>query len=519
MNDEPEPAVSKSSFLADSDHRQFRGAFSGDNRRFTMKPKQTKPSVLRLLPAAAMIFLLGGCMVGPNYKKPAVKTPEAFRAAPTGTPDAKSIANLQWFEVFSDPELQKLIQTSLVENYDLRDAVARVDAARANLGITRSYLYPNVGAGGAIQGAQLSRDGAVSIPNGSRNRTWGSAYLGLFPYEVDIWGRLRRSTEAAQAQLLAEDWNRKTVISTLVSDVATAYFNLLEQDMELAIAKSTLATREESLRIIKLQAEAGLATDLDLRQAEQLVYGATQAIPGTEQQIEQIENQIRLLEGKSPGPVTRGRSLTEQQTLPSVPAGLPSSLLERRPEIQAAEQNLIAANANIGVAKAAYFPQITLTGDAGYASSSLSSLFNGPSGTFDFAARLSQPIFTAGKIKSGVKLAEAQQRSALAQYEKAIQSAFRDVSDALIAYQKVREVRVQRESLVKAVQDRKQLAYRRFQEGVDTMLNALSSDQDLFVAELSLAQVRLDEVLSLVQLYKALGGGWSETQMQTIAHN
>jgi len=484
-----------------------------------MKPKQNEQSVLRLLPAAAMMFLLSGCMVGPNYKKPAVKTPEVFRAAPTGAPDAKSIANLQWFEVFPDPELQKLIRTSLAENYDLRDAVARVEAARANLGITRSYQYPGVGVGGDINSAQLSRDGALSIPTGNRQRSWGSVFLSAFPFEVDIWGRLRRSTEAAKADLLATDWNQKTVITILVSDVATAYFNLLEQDLELAIAKSTLATREESLRIIKLQAESGLATDLDLRQAEQLVYGATQAIPGTEQQIQQIENQISLLEGKSPGPITRGRSLTEQQTPPAVPVGLPSSLLERRPDIQAAEQNLIAANANIGVAKAAYFPRITLTGDAGYASSSLSSLFDGPSGMFNFAAHVTMPIFTAGRTKSGVKLAEAQQRSALAQYEKAIQSAFRDVSDALIAYQKVREIRVQRELLVKAVQDRKQLAYRRFQEGVDTMLNALSSDQDLFLAELSLAQVKLDEVLSLVQLYRALGGGWGETQTQTIAKN
>ena len=519
MNDEPEPAVSRQRLLPGHDHRQFRSAFSGDNLRFTMKPNQNKQGVLRLFPAASMIFLLGGCMVGPNYHRPSVKTPDEFRASPAGTSDGQSIANLNWFEVFSDEQLQKLIQTSLAQNYDLRDAVARVDAARASLGITRSYQYPTFGAGGSITGAQLSRNGAVNIPTGSRERTYGSAFLSLFPYEIDLWGRLRRSTEAAKAEMLAEDWNRKAVISTLVSDVATAYFNLLEQDMELAIARSTLESREESLRIIKLQAEAGLVTDLDLRQAEQLVYGAAQSIPGTEQQIEQIENQISLLEGKNPGPVTRGRSLTEQQTPPAVPAGLPSSLLERRPDIRAAEQNLIAANANIGVAKAAYFPQLTLTGDAGYSSASLSSLFKGANSMWSFAPNLTLPIFTAGRTASGVKLAKAQQQSALAQYENTIQSAFRDVSDALIAYQKVREVRVQRELLVKAVQDRKRLAYRRFQDGVDTMLNALNSDQDLFTAELSLAQVRLDEVLSLVQLYKALGGGWSETQTQKIAHN
>ena len=298
------------------------------------------------------------------------------------------------------------------------------------------------------------------------------------------------------------------MITTLVSDVATAYFNLLELDMELAIARSTLATRAESLRLIKLQAQGGVATLLDVRQGEQLVYGAAQSIPNTERQIEQTENQISLLLGRNPGPVTRSRLLTEQQTPPEVPAGLPSSLLGRRPDIQAAEQILVAANANIGVAKAAYFPQITLTGEFGYQSTALSNLFSGSRRIWSFVPQVTQTIFDAGRITSGVELAEAQQRSALAQYEGAIQTGFRDVSDALVQYQKVREVRAQRELLVTALQDRKRLAYMRYQGGVDTMLNALNADQDLFVAELSLAQARLDELLSLVQLYKALGGGW-----------
>ena len=463
----------------------------------------------RYFAAATMIFLLGGCMVGPDYQRPPVTTPEVFRASAVPTPDAKSIADLKWFEVFSDEQLQDLIRTALAQNYDLRDAVARVDAARANLGITESYQYPNFGAGAGYTGVQASRNGLVKLPSGFNRRSdFGSVSLDLFPFEIDLWGRLRRATEAAQADMLATDWNRKTVVTTLVSEVATSYFNLLELDLELAIAKGTLATREQSRHLIQLQEQAGIALLVDLRQAEQLVYGAAQAIPGTEQQIEQTENQISLLLGKNPGPVARGRLLTEQQTPPAVPAGLPSSLLERRPEIQAAEQNLIAANANIGVAKAAYFPQISLTGSWGYSSSALSNLFSGASGAWSFLPQLVQPIFTAGRIKSGVELAEAQQRSALAQYEQAIQSAFRDVSDALVAYQKVREVRAQREFLVKAVQDRKRLAYRRYQGGVDTMLNALNADQDLFTAEVSLAQARLDELRSLVQLYRALGGGW-----------
>jgi multidrug efflux system outer membrane protein len=249
---------------------------------------------------------------------------------------------------------------------------------------------------------------------------------------------------------------------------------------------------------------------LDVRQGEQLVYTAAQSIPDTERQIEKTENQISLLLGRNPGPVTRARLLTEQQTPPEVPAGLPSLLLERRPDIQAAEQTLVAANANIGVAKAAYFPQITLTGEFGYQSTALASLFSGSRRLWTFVPQLTYPIFDAGRIRSGVERAEAEQRSALAQYEKAIQTAFRDVSDALVEYQKVREVRAQRELLVNALQDRKRLAYLRYRGGVDTLLNALDADRDLFNAELSLAQIRLSELLSLVQLYRALGGGWQE---------
>ena len=457
-----------------------------------------------------MVFLLTGCMVGPDYKRPAVEIPPQFRAAMTS--DAQSIVDLKWFEVFKDEQLQELIRTALAQNYDLRNAIARVDQARANLGITQANQYPNFGVGGGFTTMESSQEGEFSIPSGSpqRQRNFGTVALNLFSYEIDIWGRLRRATESAQAQLLASDWNRKAVITTLISDVATAYFNLLELDMELAIARSTLGTREESLRLIRTQLRGGVGTLLDVRQGEQLVYGAAQSVPSSEQQIEQTENQISLLLGKNPGPVTRGRPLTQQQTPPEVPAGLPSALLERRPDIQAAEQILVATNANIGVAKAAYFPQITLTGEYGYQSTALANLFSGSRRLWSFVPQLTQPIYTAGRLGSQVELAEAQQRSALAQYENSIQTGFRDVSDALIQYQKVREVRAQRELLVTALQDRKRLAYLRYRGGVDTMLNALNSDQDLFAAEVSLAQARRDELLSLVQLYKALGGGWQE---------
>jgi len=466
----------------------------------------------RFFAAVTMMILLSGCMLGPDYRRPAVTTPDAFRGASAVIPpDQQSIAELKWFEVFQDEQLQELIRAALKENYDLRDAVARVDAARANLGITQSDQYPQIGTGADVTGVQISRKGAQTVPHGvDRDRTFGSVFLNLFTFELDIWGRLRRATEAARADLLAADWTRKAVVTTLISDVATGYFSLLELDMELEIAKNTLGVRSESLRLINRQLEGGVGTLLDVRQGEQLVYTASQSIPNAERQIEQTENQISFLLGRNPGSISRSRRLIEQQTPPEVPPGLPSKLLERRPDIQAAEQILVASNANIGIAKAAYFPQLTLTGQYGYQSTALANLFSGSRRMWSYIPQLTQPIFTGGQISSGVELAEAQQRSALAQYERAIQAAFRDVSDALVQYQRVKEIRAQRELLVFALQNRKQLAYLRYRGGVDTMLNALGSDQDLFIAELSLAQIRLDELLSLVQLYKALGGGWQE---------
>ncbi len=280
--------------------------------------------------------------------------------------------------------------------------------------------------------------------------------------------------------------------------------------MEMEIARRTLSTREDSLRLIRVRQQGGVATMLEVRQAEQLVYTAAQTIPDTERLIEQTENQISLLLGKKPGPVRRGTSLTAQEQPPSVPVGIPSSLLERRPDIKAAEHTLAAANANIGVARAAYFPQISLTSFLGFESNHLSGLFSGPARVWQFIPQVTQPIFTAGRLKSNVKLARAQQQSALVQYESAVQTAFREVSDALVQYRKVKEIRTQQELLVTTLQDRSRLAYMRYRGGVDTLLNALDADRDLFTAELSLAQTRRDEQLSLVQLYKALGGGWQE---------
>jgi len=467
--------------------------------------------IASVAPALA-VALLTGCTVGPDYHRPGIQTPNAFRSpAPIPAADSTSLGDLKWFEVFKDERLQELERTALVQNYDLRDAAARVEAARANLGITRSNQLPNFDAGADITTTRFSRNGSLPLPAAlapSQNRTFGQATLNLLSFELDFWGRLRRATEAARAELLSTEENRKAVMITLVSQVADAYFSLRELDDELEISKRTLATRQESLDLTKNRQSGGVATLLDLRQGEQLVYTAAETIPTLQQQIEQTENQISLLLGKNPGEVLRGRSLTEQQMPPEVPAGLPSALLERRPDIRAAEQNLIAANAQIGVAKAAYFPQISLTGALGGQGTQLSSLFSGPSAIWSFTPQVTQPIFTAGRLKSNVKLQEALRDSALVQYEKSIQTAFTEVSNALIAHQRVRESRVQQELLVAALQDRTRLAYLRYRGGVDLLLNALDADRDLFQAELTLSQIRFSELDSVVQLYKALGGGW-----------
>jgi len=433
-----------------------------------------------------------------------------FRGAEATPPaDLTSLADLKWFDVFKDDHLQEMIRTALLQNYDLRDAVARVDAARATLGITRADQFPTIDGSADVTATRFSAGGLLPLPEGvPQRRTFGSVAVNLVSFELDVWGRLRRATEAARADLLASDDNRKAVIITVIAEVAAAYFNLLERDLELEIARRTLAVREDSLRLIRVREKGGVATLLEVREGEQLVYGAAQVIPLTEQQIQQTENAIKLLLGEPPGEVVRGKALLDQEEPPSVPPGLPSSLLERRPDIRAAEQNLVAANAIIGVVKAAYFPQISLTGFFGFQSSALSSLFSGSTNAWQFIPQVTQPIFNGGRIKSNVRLAEAEQQIALVAYERTIQNAFREVSDALVQYRQTREIGRQRELLQATLKDRARLAYLRYRGGVGTLLNALDADRDLFEAELGFAQTKRDEFLALVQLYRALGGGW-----------
>src|SRR5215510_483671 len=436
-----------------------------------------------------------------------VKTPDRFRGAETI--DQNSIGDLKWFEVFKDPELQNLIKTAMVQNYDLRTAGARINAARANLGLARSDQLPQFEASADLTTNRFSSNGqlAGSGQSGQR-RSFGSVLLNLLTFEIDVFGRLRNQTKAARAELRATEEDRKAVMTTVVGDVAADYFNLLELDSQLDIAKRTLAAREESLRLIQARQQGGLATMLDVRQAEELVYQASQTIPDTERAMQQTENQISVLLGSNPGPITRGMPLAQQQELPAVPAGLPSALLERRPDIRSAQENLAAQGALVSAAKAAYFPRISLTGFLGFQSNQLSSLFTGPSRAWTFVPQLTQPIFTAGRLKSNVKFARAQQEFALVTYQQTIQNAFREVSDSLIQYRKVREIHAQQELLVKTLQDRSRLAYLRYEGGVDTLLNALDADRELFQAELNLTQTKRDELVSVVPVYKALGCGW-----------
>src|SRR5882672_5249380 len=349
----------------------------------------------RFIVSVLVVSLLAGSVAGQKkYQRPPIKTPDTFRGAdPTSAPEQTPIGDLKWFEVFKDEELQKLVRTAMVQNYDLRAAVARINAARANLGLARSDQFPQFAASADLTTTRESKNGPVGLAGqGGRTRSFGSVLLNLLTFELDVWGRLRQQTKAARAELRASEEDRKAVLTTVVADVATGYFSLLELDGELEIGKRTLATRQDSLRLMRARHQGGLATLLDVRQAEELVYQASQTIPNNERLIERTENQISLLLGNNPGPIPRGASLAQQQNLPAIPPGLPSSLLERRPDIRSAEQLLISENALVSAAKKAYFPTISLTGALGFQSDSLSNLFSGPSKAWSFIPQITQPI-------------------------------------------------------------------------------------------------------------------------------
>jgi multidrug efflux system outer membrane protein len=455
-----------------------------------------------------LIAVIAGCAVGPNYHRSPVSVPPVYRGL---TPEeearseAKSFADEKWWDVFQDEALRDLMRIALQRNYDVRIAAARILEAQARLGITRADQFPTLT--GEAAAANIRTQQQKLIPAINTNVTRVALD---FSWELDFWGQFRRATEAARANLLASEWARHEVISQLVANLATAYFQLRALDLQLEISRRTLASRQDSLRLTRVLAEGGATSLLDVRQAEQLVFTAAAQVPSFEQQVEQQENLISILLGSNPGSVPRGKRLTEQEHPPTVPVGLPSALLERRPDIRQAEEQLIAANAEIGVARAAYFPQIPLTATAGYQSSALSALFFGPAGAWNFGASLTQPIFTGGRLKSNVRLAESQRQEALLVYQQSIQGAFRDVSDALIAYRKTQEFRQQQEHLAESAQDATRLSHLRYSGGAASYLEVLTNDTNYFSAELVLVQAQLNELLALVQLYKGLGGGWQQ---------
>jgi len=461
--------------------------------------------------AVALALAASACTVGPNYKRPVVNLPDAYRgsAPPAATAaDQPSIGDQEWWQLFQDEQLQKLIRTALRQNFDVRIAAARVAEARAQLGITRADQFPQLDASALAERERVSAS-PVPFPLQEYERNVFQV-AGSASWEVDFWGRFRRATEAARATLAATEWGRRAVVTSLVAQVAEAYFTLRAIDFNLDIARQTLASRQESLRLTRVRASGGASSELDVRQAEQLVFGASATIVDLERQAEQQENLISLLLGNDPAAVPRGRTLTDQPLIPEVPTGLPSALLEHRPDIVEAEQTVVAANANIGVARANYLPELSLTGSGGLQSAALSSLLTGPAAFFTAGASLIQPVFTAGRTRSQVELAKARHEEALLAYQQTILQSLRDVSDALIAYRRDREFREQQQLLTRSADDALRLTTVRYQGGASSYLEVLDADTRLFAAQLVLAQAQLNERLALVQIYRALGGGWEQ---------
>jgi NodT family efflux transporter outer membrane factor (OMF) lipoprotein len=471
----------------------------------------------RLVLLLAITLTAAGCALGPRYQRPDVAVPDAFRGASATGASADSLADLQWSALFDDPALTALVTTALQQNFDLRIAAERVQQARAVYRIRRSDRFPAIGASAGAVTSGASREGATPIPAGAdRDVTYAEAGVD-FSWELDVWGRLRSLEASSRAQYLATEEARRAVVTILIGDVMERYLALRSLDLELDIARRTADVGTEGLRLTRVRQERGIGTNLDVRQAEQLLYIARGQVASAERAIALEEHALSLLLGRAPGGIDRGRAIEALTVPPQVPAGLPSSLLERRPDIRQVEQELIAANAEIGAARAEYFPRISLTGFLGVQSRSLSGLVSGGAGLWSAGLGAAAPIFNAGRTGANVRYAEAVQRELVVRYQRAIHVALREVADALAGYRKTADQRTEQQHLVETLEASTRLARQRYEGGVDNFLQVLDARRNLFQGELDLARLRQQELASIVQLYRALGGGWSKTDAAAAA--
>lgn len=461
----------------------------------------------RFFMVSLICLILCGCMVGPDYRRPAVETPQSWRFAEKETRD---LVNTAWWEQFNDATLNGLIAVALRENKDLKIAAARVEEFRGRYAIARSPLFPQIGAGVSPGGERTTERGQVPLPATVKNPVELYQVNFFATWEIDLWGKIRRSTEAARASLLSTEEARRGIILSLVTSVAGAYVNLRDLDRQLEIARGTAGSREESYRIFTLRFQAGYISDLELSQVKSEYERALATIPAIEKAISQQEDGLSVLLGRNPGVIQRGKTIDELE-LPAVPAGLPSDLLERRPDIRQAEQDLISANAQIGVAKAQFFPSISLTGLFGWESIKLSQLFTGPAHMWTWAAPVTQPIFTGGAIAEEVKAAKAFREEAVLQYQKTIQNAFRDVEDTLVDQRRTREQLEAQKRQVEALRTYAGTARLRYDNGYTSYIEVLDAERSLFDAELGFTQTKGGLFQALINLYKAMGGGWVDT--------
>ena len=469
---------------------------------------------VRIISSLVVAALLSGCTIGPDYKRPAVARPETFRGQATA--EAASLADVPWWEAFQDPILKGLIQDALGSNYDVRIAAARVQEARANLGVARSDYFPSLDYGGGASRARMLPGVLGGVGAQAPASDLYSATMSM-SWELDIWGRIRRSNEAARATLLSTEDARRGVWLTLVSDLAQAYFQLLALDVQLQIARDSTQAYQGTYDLFLDRLNHGIASKLETSRALGALGVAQATIPQLERDIVARENQIRILLGKAPGPIPRGQPMYQQPVVPAVPAGLPSALLERRPDLRQAEQQLVAANARIGVAKAEFFPKLSLTSLFGTASPEMSALTGGTATIWAVAGMFSGPLFNAGRTRGIYRASIAQWEQVRLQYEQAVLIALREVSDALTALAKLTDAEAGQDTAVRALADAVDHATDRYRQGLASYYEVLEAQQQLYPAQITLAQIRQDRLLTYVRLYKALGGGWSLSDAQWTA--